>query len=273
MIKDTLSLKIKVLHRAPIFVLAAFLISFPSMLPSVDDAAEEKAPSAEAILDRFIEVTGGKEAYSRIHNEVSRGVVEFVAAGIRGSLQSFEAEPNKVYSVIELEGAGKIEEGTDGQVVWEQSALQGPRVKTGEERAVALREATFNSNVHWRELYGKAECTGKTMVDGRACYSVVLTPAEGKPLTEYFDIETNLLVKADVVVENPMGEIPSETLFSDYRKVAGILVPFGMVHRALSQEIAVKLESVRFNAELPKERFDLPAEIRALVKKSRTSDH
>ena len=257
--------------RAAPFLAAVLLAPFPSMPSAIDEAVREKPCSAEVILDRFVEATGGREAYSRIHNEVSRGTVEFVAAGIRGSLESFEAQPNKAYSAIHLEGAGKIEEGTDGQVVWEQSSLQGPRVKTGEERAVALREATFNGQVRWRELYTKAECAGKTTLDGRACFKIVLTPAEGKPLTEYYDVETNLLVRTDVIVKNPMGEIPSETLFSDYRKVGGILVPFEMVHRALSQEITVRLESVRFNVEFPKERFNLPAEIRALVRRSKAS--
>jgi hypothetical protein len=126
-------------------------------------------PSGEAILDKYIEVTGGKAAYEKKRTEMSTGVMEFTGKGVKAHLTSYHAAPNKSYSVVEIEGIGKMEEGCDGSVAWERSALKGPRVKTGEERAVSLRAATLHNDVLWREFFSKVESTGVEPIDGHIC--------------------------------------------------------------------------------------------------------
>src|SRR6266581_5917096 len=122
--------------------------------------AAEPLPKAEAILDKYIEVTGGKAAYEKKRTEVSSAVMEFVGKGVKANMTSYHAEPNRSYMVVEIEGIGKMEEGSDGSVVWERSAMKGPRVKTGEERAVSLRAANIHHDSRWRDFFQKAECTG-----------------------------------------------------------------------------------------------------------------
>ena len=109
--------------------------------------AADPLPKAEAILDKYIEVTGGKAAYEKKRTEVSTAVMEFIGKGVKANMTSYHAEPNRSYLVVEIEGIGKMEEGTDGSVVWERSALKGPRVKTGEERAVSLRASSIHPAV------------------------------------------------------------------------------------------------------------------------------
>src|SRR6185503_9661657 len=79
-------------------------------------AAAQQAPKAEEVLDKFAEVTGGKAAYQKIHSESSTGTLEFVGKGIKGIATSYRAEPNLLLTVVELEGVGTVEEGTDGTI-------------------------------------------------------------------------------------------------------------------------------------------------------------
>ncbi len=230
--------------------------------------AQDKPPSAQEILDRFIQVTGGKPAYERVQNQVIVGTVEFVEAGFKGTTAEYRAFPNKVYRAVELPGVGKIEAGTDGRVAWERSSETGPRVKTGEEGAAALREANFNSSLRWRDLYAKVELAGEEKVDQQPCYKIVLSPKNGKPITQYYDENSGLLVKIAMVSLTPTtGEVATETFLGDYRTIEGIQVPHLVRRRVLDQQIVTHIESVRFNAEIPKDRFDLPADVQALVPK------
>ena len=66
-------------------------------------------------------------------------------------------------------------------------------------------------------------------------------------------------------MKTEMGEIPAESLVSDYRKVDGVLMPFLVKQKVLGQEFTVTLESVKNNAEMPKDRFALPDDVKALV--------
>ena len=88
--------------------------------------------------------------------------------------------PDKEYSVVELGPIGKIESGFTNGVAWEKSAILGPRVKTGDEKDQAAREAHFNGQAEWRTIFPKAETTGSESVNGEDCYKVLLTPPTGK---------------------------------------------------------------------------------------------
>jgi hypothetical protein len=255
--------------RSWLYSLATAAIGFMSPFAG----AQEKPPSAQQVLDRFVEATGGKPSYQKLQNQVITGSIEFVEAGYKGTTTEFRALPNKVYRVVELTGAGKMEAGTDGLVAWERSSETGPRVKTGEEGTTALREASFNAALRWREIYDKVELTGEESVDDQPCYKVALIPKEGKPITQCYDKKTGLLVKVAMTILTPnLGEVASEAFLSDYRPVDGVQVPHLVKRRVLSQQIVTRIESVRFNTEIAPDRFYLPADVRALTVKKQASE-
>ncbi len=225
-------------------------------------------PPAETVLNRFLEVTGGRAALEKRHNQVQHGTIEIPAAGLKGNLTTWEAEPNQTRVSAELPGIGKIESGTTGDVAWENNPLQGPRVKDGVEKTDALRDATFNASLFWKKLYSKAETTGSETVEGHDCYKVVLTPSQGNPTTEYFDKKSGLLIKTAVTRTTSMGEIAADTFYDDYRKDGDMLSPHKMTQHAAGQELIMTVDKTEFNVDLPKDTFDLPPEIQALVNKS-----
>src|SRR5713101_1363631 len=231
--------------------------------------AADPLPKGETILDKYIEVTGGKAAYEKKRTEVSSAVMEFVGKGVKANMTMYHAEPNKSYSVVEIEGIGKIEEGTDGSVVWERSALKGPRVKTGEERAVTLRAASIHHDSRWRDFFVKVECTGVEPIDGHVCYRVVLTPKDGQSETRYYDKKSFLLVRTNMIMKTEMGEIPAESSVGDYKTVDGVLTPFLVKQKVLGQEFTVTLQTVKTNVKIPDDRFALPDDVKALAAQSK----
>ena len=70
-----------------------------------------------------------------------------------------------------------------------------------------------------------------------------------------------------MTVKTQMGDFPVESMVSDYRKEGEILMAHRVMQKAAMGEISVVLESVKYNAEIPKDRFDLPEDIKPLVKK------
>jgi len=230
--------------------------------------ADEALPKAETLMDHFVEVTGGKATFEKHQNEVMHGTMELTAQGIKGTITVYQAAPDKTRAVIELDAVGKIESGSDGQVAWENSVIQGPRIKEGTEKTDAFRDGTFNSPLYWRKLYVKAETTGVETVDEHECYKVVLTPKEGKPLTHFFDKKTGLLVKTVTTRVTQLGEITAEILSSDYRKEGDILTPHTLTNKFAGQQFDIHVQSVEYNVDMPKDRFDPPEEIQALLKKA-----
>ncbi len=250
------------LLRANAMIGAALLASIA--LPRL---AAADLPKAETILDKYIEVTGGKAAYEKLHSQIQSGIFEMAAAGIKGAVVMYRMEPDLTYTEIVLEGIGKIQDSFDGKVAWANSAMQGPHVKDGAERAQAMQAARFNGEMHWRETYKTAETTGVEAVDGKDCYKVVLTPAEGSAITHFYDKDSGLLAKISLTTQGPMGEIQATSFITDYRKEGDILLPHKVRQSVAGQEFTITIDTVKFNPEIPKSRFDLPDEIKALVGK------
>lgn len=238
--------------------LPAFLL-----LAAAGFAADEVKP--EAILDKYVEVTGGHAAYEKIQAEVASGTLELTGMGLSGTLTSYRAAPDKSYTVIDFGGVGKAEEGTNGQVAWSINGMEGARIKEGDERAVALRNAALHIETRWRDFFKKAELAGTEDVDGKACYKLVLTPNEGGPETRYYEKGSNLLVKVLVPVTTPEGAVTAELGLSDYRDEEGILVAHTITQKVPNADVLVKITSVKHNPEIPAGRFDLPVEIKALM--------
>ncbi len=258
--------------------LAVFMCGVLAALPLVGRAAPPQTqpasdlPKAETILDRYVDVTGGKAAYEKCKNRVSRGTLEVPAANLKGTVTIYHAAPDKMYSVTEIPGIGPVLEGCNGEVAWEHNPMMGPRLKEGSEKATALREAVFNAELNWRKIFKKAETVALEDVNGKPAYKVELTPAEGNAEIRHYDKESGLLVKSTFALSTKMGDIPVEIVLSDYKETGGIKVPQKATQTVAGQTVVLTFESVEHNAELPADRFDLPPEVKALLDKPKAPE-
>jgi hypothetical protein len=240
-------------------------IAFPAflLLAAAALAADDMKP--EAILDKYVEVTGGRAAYEKVQTEIASGTLEITSVGVSGTITSYRAWPDKSYALIDFSSMGKAEQGSNGEVAWSINAQEGARIKQGDERAAALRSDAVRGEIRWRDFYKKADLAGSEDIGGKACYKVVLTPNEGGAETRYYDKASNFLVRAVLPVNTPQGAMTVETDFSDYRDEGGLLFPHTILQRIPNLDILIKIESVKRNVEIPAGRFDLPAEIKTLM--------
>ena len=229
-------------------------------------AAADELPKGDTVLDKYIEVTGGKAAYSKLHSEATTGTMEFKAMGLKGKMTAYAAEPDKRYTEVVIDGVGKIQEGSNGEVAWGMSAMQGPRLKEGDEKAETLLQARFNPDLTWRDLFKSADTVAVENIDGKDAYKVVLTPKTGTPITKWYDKQTGLLLKMSLTAKSPMGDIQSDTSFSDYRKEGDLLIPHKVVTHVATMELVMTIDNVQQNPEIPKDKFEVPAEVKALMK-------
>lgn len=230
-------------------------------------AAADELPKADTILDRFIEVAGGKAVFDKHHNEVMHGNIEVVGRGVKGTITVYQTEPDQIRVIVDIAGVGKIDSGTTGDVAWENSAIQGPRIKQGIEKTDAFRDATFNADIQWRKLYIKAETVGVETVQDHECYKVVLTPQQGNPATRFYDKKSGLLIKTTTTRSVQMGDVTAEVIADDYRKEGDILAAHKITNKVAGQEIQITVQSLEFNVDMPKDRFDMPDDIKALLNK------
>jgi hypothetical protein len=241
--------------------LAAAVLALPQA------AAGQALPTGEAVLARYVEVTGGEAAFAALKNRVTRGRMEIAGAGVVISVTTYAAAPGNMYTVAESEATGRIESGVSDGVAWENSAMRGPSVKGGAERDDAVKAAIFDRLAHWKANLKSVECTGTADVNGKPAYRLATVPKLGAPETLFFDVESGLLVRVETVVTTAAGAVPVAAEPSDFRKVDRILIPFSSRMTVMGQERIVTVEKVEHDVPLPADRFALPVEIKAIIKK------
>ena len=219
-------------------------------------------PSAESVLDKYVEVTGGKAAYEKINSTSIKATMTIAAQGISGTVESLAKAPNKIYVAQNFAAIGKAEQAYDGQTAWSKDPLSGSRTLSGPELAQFQTEAIFNSPLKWRELYSKTEMLGVKSVDKKPAYAIQLTnKATKKTRTEYYDTKTGLQVKSESVQESPQGVFPVETYYMDYRAVDGVKVPFKVRAVIAGQtELLSTTTEYKNNVPIDDARFTKPAD-------------
>jgi glyoxylase-like metal-dependent hydrolase (beta-lactamase superfamily II) len=77
---------------------------------------------------------------------------------------------------------------------------------------------------------------GEDSFEGRAHEVLAFADSDGTQIALYFDSATRLLSKYETLADNPvLGDALSEVVFSDYRPVGGVKLPFRMVSRTAGE--------------------------------------
>jgi hypothetical protein len=219
-------------------------------------------PRAEDILDREARATGEKAAGGKLKTSVVEGKIAI--QGLQGRFIDYRAAPDRYYQEVTIDGLLKAEGGFRGGVAWEKNSLTGARILRGGERAKAARDAELLRG-GWRKNFKQARTVGEEKVEGRSAYKVELTTPEGDVVIAHYDKQSGLQVRLEFVVESPQGKERLVVLFSDHRKVNGIVHPFTARIQTGGAEAVMTVDRIEYNVAVPEERFALPADVQRLA--------
>jgi hypothetical protein len=249
-----------------VLIALAIMTALFSVAWSQTDEKSETPLTGAAIMDKYVETTGGAKAYEDVKNQFIKSTM-VMSVGVTINIIAYNARPALFYSKAESKEIGTMEQGYDGQVCWERSLAQGPRIIEGAELQDMLRDnVAMDKTNNWRNYYDSAVLVGADSVNGALANKVVVYPKEDKPQTFYFDQNSALLVKVEATYESQMGEIPMESYLSDYKKNGNLLMPGKTVIKFMGQDQVMTIDSVAYNVEIPPDLFKLPDDIKALIK-------
>jgi outer membrane lipoprotein-sorting protein len=221
-------------------------------------------PTAEELFAKNAAALGG-DALGKVENMAAEFTFSMPTMGLETTGEAYVEVPHKTYSMISLTamGSSDFESGVNGDVAWQNNPQMGLRRLEGNERRMALRGGWLDPFAGWKDLWDRAETVAEETVGDATCYKVVLTPAEGSPLTAWFDEETGLLVQEELPV--PEMGMSVVTTFGDYREVDGVKT----AHR-IDQEgpmpWTIQYTTVRFNTDdIPEGVFEVPQGIKAMA--------
>jgi hypothetical protein len=81
---------------------------------------------------------------------------------------------------------------------------------------------------------------------------------QGVVATLYFDKQTGLLLRELRYSRSPIGRVPTQIDYSDYRDVNGMKLPHRLTFAWLDGRDSIELKEVRVNVPIPDSRFGTP---------------
>lgn len=223
-------------------------------------AAEPLQP-ASAILQKYIDVTGGTAAWEQVHSEIDMGRIAWPDKGLAGSFTRYLTAPDHELDSMDLQPAGRIDAGFENGIAWEKSAGRSGRIKKDEEREAAARDARFHAVARWTQFYSKEETLGVESIGGEDCFKVSMIPKSGEPEVEYFSKSTGLLVKTVIGSGENAEDAVTET-YSGYKDFDGLKLPTLTTRQSSDEVITIAIAGVTWNEPIPTDYFTPPKDIR-----------
>lgn len=222
-------------------------------------------PSAQSIIDRHIQASGGAEALKTLKSQRAVGRLSIPANGMSGSMEVFAMRPNKILVKQSIEGIGNMSEGFDGTHAWALSAMTGPMLVTGAALEQKKLDSDFEAGLNPSLRYTALKTIEKTTFDGKEVYKVSMTRKEGGEDIGFFEVATGLRIGGIASREGPMGTMQVTSTTTDYKKFGNVMMPTTIKQSVSGIDIVITITEVEIDKVDPAV-FELPAEIKALIK-------
>ncbi len=175
----------------------------------------------------------------------------------------FFKQPKCIRSEISMNGKNMIQ-AFDGKVGWyisPQNKDNKPE-KMPEEMLSKLKvqsnflESPFKD---YKQKGVKVKLAGKSKVDGRNAYKLILTMKDKQGLTVYIDADKYVFFKTTIEVKKGKEKARLDTYLKNHKNINGILIPYSVENYINGKKASsMQIESVETDIKLDDALFRMP---------------
>ena len=218
------------------------------------------APPVDQILDKYIQALGGAQRLTAITSFVAKGIsLGYGPEGQRPIEVLAKAPRQRTVILHTLDGDNVTT--YDGRSGW-ISAPHKPLplfAMTGGDLEGARLDAELAFPAQIKQALTGWRVGLASSIDDRDVEVVQGTSPGGSLATLYFGKESGLLVRQVRYADSPVGRMPTQVDYSDYRDVSGVKMPFKWKVTWLDGLESVELTELRTNVAIEAVRFGKPA--------------
>src|SRR5262245_21289475 len=265
----------------------ATIYGTPAYEPDDIIAQVPGVPSAESILDKYIQAVGGAQRLNGLTSFVGKGTsVGFGGFGGGGDVEIVAKAPDKRSTIILFKqetGRGDQIRTYDGRTGWLRTPLNvlGEFQLTGGDLDGARFDAQLSFPGQIKQILTNLKSGPPTSITDLPAPSsqaslqkevtseqthvvdvVQGTGPRNLLVTLYFDKQTGLLLRELRYSISPIGRVPTQIDFADYRDVGGIKLPFRITYAWLDGRDSIVLNEIRTNVPVDEAKFGKPAPLK-----------
>lgn len=259
----------------------------PTLVPDDVIAKTPGSPSPDAILDKYIEAVGGAQRLAALTSFDAKGIdTGFGGFGGGGEVEIAAKAPDERATIVlfkaETERGDQIRT-YNGRTGWVRTPLNilgeyqlfggdldGARFDAqlsfpGQIKQILTNLRTGDPTTISDIPMSKSQAALQKDVSQGKVYNVNVvqgTGPRGLLVTLYFDKQTGLLLRELRFSDTPIGRVPTQIDFSDYREVDGIKLPYHLAYVWLDGRDSITLSEIKTNVKIDEDKFGRPAPLK-----------
>ncbi len=220
------------------------------------EVKESTGPTADQLLDKYVQVIGGAAAIDKISSRVMKGTIDFGGKSL--AIDIYAKDPGGRISLTHM-AEGDSVTAFNGHEGW--LGMQGRQLREmhGSDLDGAAIDADLHLATHLKQMFSQMEVRESEKIGTHATYEVV-GQREGKPPIQlYFDQQSGLLLRLVRYGETALGWLPTQIDYADYREVNGVKVPYRWTLARPSGRFTIQIAELKQNVPVDDARFVKPA--------------
>jgi photosynthetic reaction center cytochrome c subunit len=247
----------------------------PIATPSVDGSMQQDGsdadaraqlasdlPTASELLAKYLQALGGPAAIAKITSRFEDGTADFRGQPV--GVEIFIQAPDK-QTVVRHVAGGDIVNTFDGRAGWSIAPGLPPREMNDADIDAARMGADLQFPLHIHEMFPELRVEYPEKIGGHESHVLLGIREDQPPVKLYFDQQSNLLVRLIRYAESPLGRLPSQIDYADYREMDGVQIPFRVTISEPGSRSTIQIEHVRQNIQIDDTRFARPPSGRVLA--------
>jgi hypothetical protein len=226
--------------------------------PEKADAAAPALPTADEILNKYIQAVGGPAALEKINSRVEKGTISF--GGQQFPVEVLAKAPNKRISLVHTPNGDNIT-AFDGHAGWiGNPGPRPPREMSAPENEAFGFDATFYLPTELKKMFAQFRARpGAEKISGREVVQLIGANPGKPPMRLFFDKESGLLVRSVRYADTPLGRNPTQVDYADYRAQDGIKLPFQWTVARPLGRFTIQIVELQQNVPVDDKKFEKPA--------------
>src|SRR5215217_7371335 len=229
-------------------------------------AATGSLIGVDELLSKMIAAYGGEENLRKHKSSLTTLEIDLENQGVQGKGSISAKAPNLTASDVTFTALGKkigsIVSYFDGGSGGELMSFGPEETYSGKRLEDIKAGSDFYDVLSWKNNYKTLTVKRMDKVGDEDVYILEKRSEKGTPVTDYISAKSFLVLRRDsLIVSDTSGiELPQIQSFSDYRNVAGVMIPFKTVSNNIANgDIVLRIVDVKFDVDIPDSAFRKPA--------------
>ncbi len=212
--------------------------------------------TVDQILAKYVAALGGADAIKGITSRVMKGSI--AAGGSDSPIELTAKAPNKRISVTHAPNGDSIT-AFDGTAGWMGGGPRPPRAMSPAESSAAGLDADLYLPLHLKELYPDLRVGRPETIAGVECETLVGSSSTYPSIRLEFDKSSGLLMRMVRYAETPLGRLPTQIDYADYKVLNGVKTPYRWTLARPNGRFTIQIAEMTANGPVDDERFVKPA--------------